>query len=85
MVRLAGGDFVNEGRVEVYCNGVWGTVCNSNVDIDDRRAICRQLGYNEAFFDSNLIIRWVLLISLKLHAYSALYLIFLLAIFWVFI
>ncbi len=52
MVRLVGSDFINEGRVEVYCNGEWGTVCSNSADASDRRAICRQLGYNQGFSDS---------------------------------
>ena len=56
MVRLVDGDFVNEGRVEVYCNGVWGTVCGHNFSSSDRRIICHQLGYSQAFSDSDLLI-----------------------------
>ena len=29
MIRLQGGNFVNQGRVEVYCNGQWGTICDN--------------------------------------------------------
>ena len=28
MIRLQGGNYSNEGRVEVYCNGHWGTICH---------------------------------------------------------
>ena len=48
MVRLIGGDFVNEGRVEVYCSEQWGTVCDDTFDSNDGGAVCRQLGYTEA-------------------------------------
>ena len=46
MVRLQQGDYVNEGRVEVYCNGQWGTICDDFFDSYDARTICRQLGYS---------------------------------------
>ena len=48
MVRLMGGDFTNEGRIEVYCSGEWGTVCNNTFDIIDGSTVCRQLGYDLA-------------------------------------
>ena len=46
MVRLMEGDFTNEGRLEVYCSGQWGTVCDDTFDSNDGGAVCRQLGYD---------------------------------------
>uniref|UniRef100_A0A1X7SXN5 SRCR domain-containing protein n=1 Tax=Amphimedon queenslandica TaxID=400682 RepID=A0A1X7SXN5_AMPQE len=46
MVRLQGGYYSNEGRVEVYCNGQWGTICSTGFSTSDANTICRQLGYD---------------------------------------
>ena len=54
MVQLINREFVNEGRVEVYCNGEWGTVCSKNFGFTDGDTICQQLGYDSVFFTSNL-------------------------------
>ena len=46
MIRLQGGNFSNQGRVEVYCNEQWGTICDDGFGPNDANAVCRQLGYS---------------------------------------
>lgn len=48
-LRLAGDKRKhNEGRVEVYYKGEWGTVCDDDFNIHAAQVVCRELGYLEA-------------------------------------
>ena len=45
LLRLAGGNIPNEGRVEFCMNNEWGTVCDDSWGSNDATVVCRELGY----------------------------------------
>ena len=49
-VRLVNGTTSSEGRVEICYDGVWGSVCGSRYNWNDRDAaiVCLQLGFQGA-------------------------------------
>jgi len=51
-LRLVGTNIMNEGRVEICMNNVWGTVCDDSWSSIDAIVVCRQLGFSTTGIDT---------------------------------
>ena len=47
-MRLVGGAKLNQGRVEIFYNGAWGTICHDYWELPEANVVCRQLGFDGA-------------------------------------
>jgi len=44
-LRLVGSSLNYEGRLEIYYDGQWGTICDDDFDNRDASVACYQLGF----------------------------------------
>ncbi|CAI9567463.1 unnamed protein product [Staurois parvus] len=65
-VRLMDGTGSHRGRVEVFYNGQWGTICDDHWDDTDGKVVCRMLGFSgvarvftKAFFGQGKFKIWM--------------------------
>ncbi|XP_077992416.1 lysyl oxidase homolog 3A-like [Glandiceps talaboti] len=48
IMRLKSGAQLGEGRVEIYHNGEWGTLCGHRLTMNTANVVCRELGFGTA-------------------------------------
>ena len=46
-VKLVNGSHPGSGRLEVYHNGAWGSVCDNSFGVADALVVCQMLGFKD--------------------------------------
>ena len=46
-IRLVDGISQNEGRVEIFKDGTWNSICGMSWDLNDAKVVCKELGYED--------------------------------------
>lgn len=67
-VRLVGGESENEGRLEVYYDGRWGTICDDSFNWQDAHVLCKQMGFERAL---RLYYRGVLVGAMTINLFGS--------------
>jgi len=71
-VRLAGVNRTsNAGRLEVYYNDTWGTVCRDLFDYRDARVACRMLGFGYFLFIYCIRVLFIYLFTVATEIHSS--------------
>ena len=69
-IRLVGGSYNWEGRVEIYWSGTWGAISDSSWTTADAIVVCRQLQYSD-YGSYILVIFWCpLTVGNDTHVYD---------------
>ena len=70
-MRLVGSPSSSEGRLELYYNGLWGTVCDDHFNDAAAAVVCRSLGFRYVSYTWKFVVffcaTFVALQGFKLH------------------
>ena len=64
-IRLVGGSYQWEGRVEIFISGTWGTITDSEWTNNDAQVVCRKLGHFKPGAATQLVTACVVFVSLS--------------------